>query len=84
MARTINLNVDIPEDRHLRIVLPADVPAGPAEIVVTVASPARPENTTLAQLAQAEFFGMWKDRADIADSLRFAEELRTQGWKRSG
>jgi hypothetical protein len=33
MVRTVNLNANIPANREIHIVLPADVPEGPAEIV---------------------------------------------------
>jgi len=38
---------------------------------------------TLGSLLNSEFFGMWSDRTDIADSVEFARELRAQGWHRS-
>lgn len=36
--RTISLSADIPANRELRITLPADIPAGPAGIVLVVSS----------------------------------------------
>jgi hypothetical protein len=81
MTRTINLNAEIPESRQLRITLPDDVPSGPAEIVITVST--QPPITTLGDLLQSEFFGMWRDRSDIIDSFQFALQLRSEGWNRS-
>ena len=83
MVKTVNLSAQIPENRELHITLPADVPTGPAEIVLVVSSAAIPQGSALGELANSEFFGMWRDRADIVDSFRFAQDLRTQGWKRS-
>ena len=83
MVRTVNLTTDIPASREIHITLPADVPLGPAEVVVVVSSSAPIMPSTLGDLLNSEFFGMWRDRTDIADSLKFAEELRSQGWKRS-
>ena len=82
MVRTMNLNADIPADRELHITLPADVPVGPAEIVLVVSSSSSSAPSTLGKLADSEFFGMWHDRADISDSSEFARDLRSQGWKR--
>jgi hypothetical protein len=53
--------------------LRADIPANPAS-----------NASTLGELANSEFFGMWRDRADIEDSFEFARDLRSHGWKRSG
>ncbi len=83
MVKTVNLDADIPPNRELHITLPADVPTGPAEIVVVVSSPTRPSVLTLGDLANSEFFGMWRDRSDIEDSFEFARTLRSEGWKRS-
>jgi hypothetical protein len=83
VVKTVNLSAEIPPSRELHITLPADVPAGPAEIVVVVSSSARTDGSTLEELADSEFFGMWRDRTDIADSLEFARHLRSEGWKRS-
>jgi hypothetical protein len=83
VVRTVSLNADIPPDRELRITLPADVPIGPAEIVLVVSSPGSSAARTLGDFKDSEFFGMWRDRSDIVDSLQFARELRSEGWKRS-
>jgi len=83
MVRTVNINTDIPSNRELHILLPADIPTGPAEIVLVVSSSADSAASTLGEFADSEFFGMWRDRADIKDSFEFARDLRSQGWKRS-
>jgi hypothetical protein len=83
MVRTVNVSAEIPPNREIHITLPADVPVGPAEIVVVVSSAANPSGSTLGELAESEFFGVWKDRPDITDSLQFAQGLRSEGWKRS-
>jgi hypothetical protein len=83
MVKTLNLNTDIPVDRELRIVLPPDVPIGPAEIVLVVASSSPAPARTLGTLLHSEYFGMWRDRTDITDSLEFAQGLRDACWKRS-
>jgi len=83
VVRTLSLNADIPPDRELRITLPADVPIGPAEIVLFVSSSDRPNAPTLGDLRASDFFGMWRDRSDIIDSVQFARQLRSEGWKRS-
>jgi hypothetical protein len=79
---TVTLSADIPPSRELLITLPPEVPAGPAEIVVVV-SPSRPSDlSTLGELVNSEFFGIWKDRSDIVDSSDFARGLRAEAWKR--
>jgi hypothetical protein len=82
VVRTVNLNADIPPDRELRITLPADVPVGPAQIVLVVSSADPLSGRTLGDFESSEFFGMWRDRSDIIDSVQFAHGLRSEGWKR--
>jgi hypothetical protein len=81
MIRTLNLTAEIPASRELHINLPADVPEGPAEIVLVVSPSKEPRVPTFADLRDSEFFGMWRDRADIRDSIDFARDLRSEGWK---
>jgi hypothetical protein len=83
MIRTVTLNAEIPASRELRITLPADVPTGSAEIVITVSSCGSRPLSTFGDLLRSEFFGMWRDRADIEDSSEFARKLRSEGWSRS-
>ena len=83
MIRTINLKTHIPTNRELRITLPPDVPVGPAEIILVVTSPDRASRSTLGDFGLSEFFGMWRDRTDITDSVQFARDLQLDGWKRS-
>jgi hypothetical protein len=83
MTRTINVTADIPANRELRITLPPEVPLGPAEIVLMVSSASTSApSSTLGELANSEFFGMWRDREDIGDGTEFARELRSRAWKR--
>ena len=76
MFRTINLTTEIPPDREVRIQLPDDVPPGPAEMVLVIASQVSTAGRTLGDLAGSEFFGMWRERTDIDDSVEFARRLR--------
>ena len=82
MVKTFSITADVPPDRGVRIVLPNDVPIGPAEIVVVVASRTGTAHT-LGDLARSPFFGMWRDRDDIGDSADFARRLRVEAWSRS-
>ena len=83
MVRTISLHTDIPNNRELRITLPADVPTGPADVVVVVSAQEMRRKKTFGDFLDSEFFGMWKDRTDIKDSSSFARQLRDEAWKRS-
>ena len=76
MVKAVGLTTEVPPNREVRITLPDDVPVGPAEIVVVVASLAPAKVATLGDLLRSEFFGMWRDRADIGDSAEFARRLR--------
>jgi hypothetical protein len=82
MVKTISLTTDVPPDREVRIMLPSDVPLGPADIVVVVASRVSTTARTLGELARSEFFGMWRNRTDIGDSAEFARRLRAEAWSR--
>ena len=83
MTKTVTLNAEIPASRELRISLPADVPTGSAEIVITVSPSGSRSHSTFSDLLNPEFFGMWRDRVDIEDSSEFARRLRSEGWNRS-
>ena len=80
MVKTVTLTTDIPASRELRITLPADVPAGSAYILIMVSPSGSMTSTTFGDLLSSEFFGMWRDRADIEDSLKFARKLRSEAW----
>lgn len=80
MIKTISLTADVTPDRQVQIVLPDDVPTGPADIVVVIASRAAVPTPTLGDLLNSEFFGMWRDRDDITDSAEFARQLRIAAW----
>ena len=82
MVKTVHMRADVPPGRELHIVLPPDVPVGPAEIVVVVSSQALPRESTLGDLVNSEFFGMWSERQDIDNSVEFARRLRSEAWKR--
>jgi hypothetical protein len=82
MARTINITAEIPLKRELRIMLPPDMPPGPAEHVMAVASHEHSVRA-LGDLVSTEFFGMWRDRTDIRDRAEFARQLRAESWRRA-
>jgi len=82
VVKTISLYSEIPANRELRITVPADVPAGSAAIAVTISCPGPSTPSTFGDLLKSEFFGMWRDRADIEDSPKFAQKLRAESWKR--
>jgi len=81
MVRTINLTTEIPLNRQVWITLPPDVPTGPAELVVV--APRAGRVWTLGDLARSEFFGMWRDRADIGDSAEYTRQLCAEAWRRA-
>jgi hypothetical protein len=83
MVKTVNLSTDIPPNHELHITLPADIPSGPADILLVVSSPVPRGASTLGELADSEFFGIWRDRPDITDSAQFAHDLRSKGWERT-
>ncbi len=82
MTKTITLTADVPPDREVRIQLPAEVPTGPADITVVVTPHGSNGGSTLGDLLHSEFFGMWRERDDISDSVEFAEHLRAEAWSR--
>jgi hypothetical protein len=84
MIKTISITTDIPLNREVHITLPADVPPGPAEIVVVVTPHASSAGEqTLGDFLNSEFFGMWRNRTDIGDSTEFARRLRIEAWSRT-
>ncbi len=84
MAHTLHFKADIPTSRRLEIILPNEVPAGEADVVVTVSPKDQDRRSTASDLLSSEILGMWSDRDDIDDSVAFARRLRERAWKRSG
>ncbi len=85
MVKTIILQTDISPQRVLQISLPEDVPAGPAEVVVVIATrqPIQADQgSTAADMAASPLFGLWGERTDLGDSQSYARKLRTQAERR--
>ena len=82
MVRTVSLHTDIPDNRELHITLPADVPTGPADLVIVVSAQVISRAKTFGDFLDSEFVGIWKDRTDITDSATFACNLREEAWQR--
>jgi len=71
--------------RHGNLTPPREGLAGFAngDIVITVSPRRTSKSATFDDLLNSEFLGMWRDRADIDDSLEFARKLRSDGWNNS-
>ena len=54
------------------------------EVLLLFSPPSTRPRLTAKQLLNSELIGLWKDRADITDSLGYARQLREQAQKRSG
>ncbi|HET6382995.1 MAG TPA: hypothetical protein VFJ58_06350 [Armatimonadota bacterium] len=83
VTHTFSISTRIPDDRRVEILLPPDVPAGDAELVVVVVPKGARHGSTGQDLLHSEIFGMWADRTDISDSVEFAAELRGRAWRRT-
>jgi hypothetical protein len=82
--KTIACKVVIPSDRQLHLVVPEDVPPGPAEVVLVIVPDIQPKKgLTAGDLLRSPLCGIWKDRTDIGDSLEYARKLRTEAEWRS-
>lgn len=65
--------------------LPYHVGQGLEVIVLPDVAERRPgKGLTARELLESGLVGMWKDRADIADTGQFARTLREQAWDRTG
>ena len=82
MVTTLNLRTNIPLSREVHLTLPGDIPPGPADIVVVIASQNMRPLRTLGDLLTSEFCGMWSDRNDLGDSVEYARQLRRGAWSR--
>ena len=79
--RAVKLNVVITDDHKLSLELPADIPAGPAEVVVLVPEPKSDQSTSslmdfLEKLEQSDHPRRSKEEID-----RYLEEERNS-WER--
>ena len=84
MITTLNLTAEVSPEREVRITLPDNILPGLVDLVVVVEQRGRAVERNLQDLLQSEFFGMWKDRSDIDDSVSFARQLRNEAWSRAG
>lgn len=82
MIKTIQLTTDVPDDRQIKIALPREIPVGPVQLTVSIQVPPESAPSKLGDILQAGFFGLWRDRSDIADALEFARRLRNESWRR--
>lgn len=80
--RTVTFKVVIPADRQLQITVPEDIPLGPAEVVLIAPEAVPTKGRTAGELLRSPLFGIWKDRADIGDTIEFARRLRAEGERR--
>ena len=68
------LKGQITRDRRLIIEIPRDVAAGAVEVILLQVSDKPKRNARRDSTHPA--FGIWAERADIADTVSFAMELR--------
>jgi hypothetical protein len=81
--KAIACKVVIPSDRPLHLVVPENIPSGPAEVVLVIAPDIDPKKgLTVVDLLRSPLCGIWKDRTAIGDSLAYAPKLRTEAERR--
>ncbi len=81
--KTVSIKTTIPPDHRLVVDVPPEIPAGPAEVVVTALAPAVAGRVwTLGDLLGSGLVGLWSDRKDIEDSVEFARALRRAAERR--
>ena len=80
--KSATIRAIIPPDHRLVVDVPAEIPAGPAEITVRAAELETRMRGTGADLLVSGLFGIWKDRTDIGDGIEFARQLRQQAERR--
>lgn len=86
MMKTLTLHCEIPPNREVNIKVPDEVPLGPAEVVIVIASPAeatREPAGTAGDMLRSPLFGLWADREDIGDSVEYARQLRARAEQRN-
>jgi hypothetical protein len=94
MTHTLRIRTRIPSSRKVEITLPAEVPLGAADLVVTVTSKRgdghsaerpgldAPIIRTFSDLISSEFAGMWATRLDLPATDEEFREWRRQLWER--
>jgi len=82
MITSFTTEVEITTSRKIYITLPVDIPIGPAKLSVEISTQEDKQAKTLGDLLRSEFFGMWRARTDIDDSVTFARQLRENAWQR--
>lgn len=54
------------------------------EVLLLFTPPSKRPRLTARQLLNSELIGLWKNRADITDSIQYARQLREQAQRRPG
>jgi hypothetical protein len=74
---TLQIKVDVTEDREVKIKLPDDFPVGEAEVTIAVESPG---SVTLGDILASGLVGSGSDW-DIGDSEEWIQEQRRKTWE---
>jgi hypothetical protein len=77
MIRTIKARGEIRSDHTITVIVPDDVPVGPADVTLTFEDETAPKIRTFGDLLDSGFVGMYADRDDLP---RTNEEFRT--WRK--
>ena len=74
---TLQIKVDVTEDREVKIKLPDDFPVGKAEVTIAVESPG---SVSLGDILASGLVGSGLDW-DIGDSEEWIQEQRRKTWE---
>jgi hypothetical protein len=80
---TFSAQVEIPTSRELRVTLPQEIPVGPAQLSITTGIDQPVQGKTFGAFLRSEYVGLWRDREEITDSVKFARQLRKRAWRRT-
>ncbi|MCC6443538.1 MAG: hypothetical protein IT210_08810 [Armatimonadetes bacterium] len=87
MMEAVKIRGKITEDGHLEVTEPVAMSPGEVEIILLKTTvPPRPvskEKNALEVLKEYDFIGVWQDREDMADSVKWVQELRQRENMRS-
>lgn len=84
MSYTIKTTGQVDEDKTLHVTVPTDLAPGEVVVTLTVQQPhSSKKKMTMAELANSEFFGDWKDRDDLPKTPEEFREWRRKLWERS-
>ncbi len=83
MFHTVTTDGEVQSDHTLVLTVPADLPPGPVTVTITSEAHVPDRISTLGDLLESGFVGMWADRKDLPRTDNEFSVWRRKLWERN-